>query len=438
MMWVMLSSFQNTWWVEGYGIVRIGMFIGEPSLSISSIPYSKILTYENNTWTLRDSAGMFYLGHYDSDGDGREELYFYALRNGPDTFYIFEADSMGNFDLTREKAVYVDIASGTNMMMPGPPTCYFGDANRNGYRDIICTPYAYDSVVVGCEYCPWMVMFENRGDNIWERKVLMSDAPRFPPPSILDSDRDGKPEIAAGSAIYEVEGDSVIEVARWTLPYASYSLMVEDMDGDGRSEVVFYGFGGTSGILYCHVYILEADSNNSWTVVKHMVIDTSGTISAGSGNSGDIDLDGRPELLMGTFGRVKVYKAVGDDEYELIGVMGGSRLDVTVSNVYDLDGDGFMEFAVSYYFGGGSGITAGYEYVPVGVGEDVRGVGGYVDVRGGFVEVEGGGEVEIYGLAGRRLRVERVKGRGRIYVGDLPAGVYFVRFRGKTFKFLRR
>ena len=85
-----------------------------------------------------------------------------------------------------------------------------------------------------------------------------------------------------------------------------------------------------------------------------------------------------------------------------------------------------------------------YHFVGEGVGglsgPMGRGDVGVVDVvvRGDYIEVEGGGEVEIYSLAGRRLRVERVKGRGRIYVGDLPAGVYFVRFRGKTFKFLRR
>ena len=440
MVMVLVASFSQVWRVRGYS------FLLQPHVTkIDNIWMlflrSKGLWYilNDTTWVLRDSSSMFYLGHYDSDRDGREELYFYALRNGPDTFYIFEADSLGNFDLTRDKAVYVDIASGSNMMMPGPPTCYFGDADRDGYRDVICTPYAYDSSVVGCELCPWAVMFESVGDNLWERKVLTSDAPRYPAPTMIDSDRDGKPEFVGSGVIYEVVGDdSVEEVARFNLPRASYALMVNDADGDGRPEIVLYGFGGTSGILYFHVYILEADTNNSWNVVKHMIIDSSGAVWMGSGNSGDIDGDGRPELLMGGFGRVRVLKAVGDDDYEEIGVLNGSISDVSVSNVYDMDEDGLMEFAVSYYYGSGVGTTVGYEYAPLSVGErGDRPISSAVIGRE-FVEVKHVGVVRVYDASGREVKRAEVEGEGKVYVSDLPSGVYFLRLGRKTIKFIRR
>jgi len=48
-----------------------------------------IWQWMNNRWSPIDTVGLFYLGHNDSDGDGREEMYFF-YKSGyyPDTFYI--------------------------------------------------------------------------------------------------------------------------------------------------------------------------------------------------------------------------------------------------------------------------------------------------------------------------------------------------------------
>ena len=437
MVMVLVASFSQVWRVRGYS------FLLQPHVTkIDNIWMlflrSKGLWYilNDTTWVLRDSTGMFYLGHYDSDRDGREELYFYALRNGPDTFYIFEADSLGNFDITRDKAVYADtVVIGWLRDIPSPPTCYFGDADRDGYRDVICAPYESEEDSLA----PVAVMFEAIGDNTWNRKRVAVRVGQYYAPTMIDRDRDGRPEFVGSGVIYEVVGDdSVEEVARFNLPRASYALMVNDADGDSRPEIVLYGFGGTSGILYFHVYILEADTDNSWNVVKHMIIDSSGAVWMGSGNSGDIDGDGRPELLMGGFGRVRVLKAVGDDDYEEIGVLNGSISDVSVSNVYDMDEDGLMEFAVSYYYGSGVGTTVGYEYAPLSVGErEDRPISSAVIGRE-FVEVKHVGVVRVYDASGREVRRAEVEGKGKVYVGDLPSGVYFLRLGRKTIKFIRR
>jgi len=433
MVMVLVASFSQVWRVRGWSILP------NPSVSLMDSVWflflaeeQKIFIYDDTTWILRDSVGMFYLGHYDSDMDGREELYFYKLaRNEADTFYIFEADSMGNFDLTRDKAVYADtVLIGYLSQVLTVPTCYFGDADRDGHRDVICAPYESEEDSLA----PVAVMFEATGDNTWNRKRVAVRVGQYYAPTMIDSDRDGKPEFVGSGVIYEVVGDdSVEEVARFNLPRASYALMVNDADGDGRPEIVLYGFGGTSGILYFHVYILEADTNNSWSVVKHMIIDSSGAVLIGSGNSGDIDLDGRPELLMGGFGRVRIYKAFGDDEYREIGVIGGGGHDVSVSNVYDMDGDGLMEFAVTYNY-----TTLGYEYAPLRVGEQRdRPISSAVIGRE-FVEVKHVGVVSIYDASGREVRRVKVEGKGRVYVGDLPSGVYFLRLGRKTLKFIRR
>ena len=436
MLIVMFGVFRGVWVVDGWTIfLQPQVFkINDRWIMVLS-EGQRIFKFSGNSWILIDSiGGLFYLGHYDSDGDGREEMYFYGLsRTEADTFYIFEADSLGNFRFDRSKAVYVDVVPiGIARDIPTPPTCYYGDMDKDSYRDILCVPYedyeeGIDTIIGGL-----IVMFEAVGDNRWEKKVLMGNAPNYVSPNMMDTDGDGKLEFAYDGGIVEVVGNDSLTVVS-SAP-DGYSLMVPDADGDGKPEIVFYW---RSSSLF-KVGIYEADSNDHWSRKVFMVPDTSMAFIFSRSNYGDIDRDGRPELLIGAIGRVLIYKAVGDDEYQLIGRLPKTNADVSVSNVYDLDGDSLMEFAVSYYYSGGYGRTIGYEYEPLGVEESIAEGVGTLWVGDGYVEVEGEGELKVYGLSGRMVKRVYVRGRVKVDVRDLPKGVYFAEFKGKVMKFIRR
>ena len=87
---------------------------------------------------------------------------------------------------------------------------------------------------------------------------------------------------------------------------------------------------------------------------------------------------------------------------------------------------------VLYHFSGrGGGTGSG----PMGVGR--RPISSAVIGRE-FVEVKHVGVVRIYDASGREVRRVKVEGKGKVYVGDLPSGVYFLRLGRETIKFIRR
>ena len=87
---------------------------------------------------------------------------------------------------------------------------------------------------------------------------------------------------------------------------------------------------------------------------------------------------------------------------------------------------------VLYHFSGrGGGTGSG----PMGVG--MRSISSAVIGRE-FVEVKHVGVVRVYDASGREVKRAEVEGEGKVYVSDLPSGVYFLRLGRKTIKFIRR
>ncbi len=83
-----------------------------------------------------------------------------------------------------------------------------------------------------------------------------------------------------------------------------------------------------------------------------------------------------------------------------------------------------------YHFEGGIPVSG-----PMGLGSN----GGVsLEVGRDYIVVVGKGELRIYDAVGRLVKAEKVEGKGKVSVKDLPRGVYFVKFKGKVLKFIRR
>ena len=89
MLIVVFGVFRGVWVVDDFGKVEIWNYGESQYLLLTNLIYTKVFRL-NGRWQSIDSIGnLFYLGHNDSDGDGREEMYFfYKSSYYPDTFYI--------------------------------------------------------------------------------------------------------------------------------------------------------------------------------------------------------------------------------------------------------------------------------------------------------------------------------------------------------------
>ena len=133
-----------------------------------------------------------------------------------------------------------------------------------------------------------------------------------------------------------------------------------------------------------------------------------------------------------------IIKSFGDNNFQVVDTLPINSDWITLGKeLYDINGNGYKEIAVSISYGSGSGITRGYEYRPLGVGEGVSEGEGLI-VGKDYMKVEGRGELRVYDALGRLVKAEKVDGKGKVSVKELPRGVYFVKFKGKVLKFIRR
>jgi len=189
-----------------------------------------------------------------------------------------------------------------------------------------------------------------------------------------DLDQDGKQEVLLtdylikGVHIYEVVGDNELEWVFHTIPDDSASewatpryVMVADMDGNGRDELIFVQQSSNSdkGI---HVYEWDGVNDNTYEFY-HMAITIDGTapdrVWSESFTIGDPDQDGYDEVIWANNGIDQIY-----DGFIIVGIDGSfesgvyaaitefyiNRLDISDlggtpwnATVGDLDGDEDLE-----------------------------------------------------------------------------------------------
>ena len=188
-------------------------------------------------------------------------------------------------------------------------------------------------------------------------------------PIVADLDGDGEVEIVSGSDVFRrVSG--VWQLA-WQTPFEPASVAVADLDGDGTAEIVQHQHNGSPRTAAdVGIFIYRHDG----TLLRRIPPTATGETSFGFVSIGDADGDGAPEILYTVDGVLYVYRADGrllwlflipDRPEPLNGLVPGAvapfgRSGETAPQVYDLDLDGRPEVILNaaarlYIFDGQTG-----------------------------------------------------------------------------------
>lgn len=277
---------------------------------------------------------------FDLDGDGRRDLVRKPGGTWHGVFDFYESPSADTFALAH--TLDIGIADEVSAY-PGDA----GDADRDGIGE---------------------VHIFGRHNNDFFLRVYESASPTSFPTRLAwetatgggwnvgfregDTDADGKLELIAGGAgsriaVYENVGDDayLLTATRLAPIHTQQSMeLAEDLDGDGREEILLGGIGGGGG----RVEMVESVGDDAyatiWSVVLGGNLDVIEMV-------GDSDGDGRKEFLAGGLDppdgvRLTLFETTGDNTFEARATFApGSGLDCG-AGAADLEGDGRPEILI--------------------------------------------------------------------------------------------
>jgi len=256
---------------------------------------------------------------------------------------------------------------------------------RYAYNEVISEPF-YFTIDLDCDGKKEIIMvtpnpdiatgiWENVGNNqnelVWHREV---GAWSF---AFNDFDLDGRKEFVTANlgslgrvSVYENTGDDQYEMIfqdTVRIPNGRDVFSGQDLDGDGKPEffVCFAWFPGSVADFY--LYMWEATGNNTYekTLLAHLQRNIGldwGAIS----KCGDIDGDGIEELVWSIGIDVFVYKAIGNNQFQLVWSWHNPTQDIVKDafvNIYDLNHNGYNEIVLSGIFGGSPGYPDYATYI---------------------------------------------------------------------------
>ena len=249
----------------------------------------------------------------DFDGDGRPDVAVGDYTDAQGTVTIWLAAANGALQETRKIPAYEVTRLG------------FGDIDGDHDIDLA---YTTTGAAVG--------VLRNNGDATFEAFPAMQlDAFDV---ALGDTDRDGNADLilALGNAVgvARSNGDGTFQaVASELTPFFPDSLTVRDIDHDGRSDVaVVYGPVAAFSIFRA------GDDGTLQPRIDYPRAATSVTF-------GDVDLDGNPDVVLGTIDSIYFYRGMGDGAFVEAGSfpLGAASRSPNRIGIGDIDGDGIPE-----------------------------------------------------------------------------------------------
>jgi len=278
--------------------------------------------------TLKVGCGPVAVG--DPDQDGLTDL---LCQWGPNVF-LLESTSPRSFP---SRQVWDTQIGG----FPGIRG-YFTDTDGDGRQEMWIVPNDPDEIEV----------WENRGDDVYEEVAVLT-YPTMNPAFLAfgDFDGDGQTEIAVACPenivfVWETTGDDSWSLT-WTYDFPQvwdnhFVASARDLDGDGKPEFLV-GTEITDPAYEHAVTMFEATGDNSYAPVWELTGDTS--FPNPRIEVGDVYGDGAEEFAVMIPGSIQLYRAVGDNAFELIDEV--SYTDSVEGDVAmalaDLNGDGADE-----------------------------------------------------------------------------------------------
>ncbi len=315
---------------------------GVPELLFRSPPDTGTMIYEHigdNYFVETRLFGVNLVGLGDGDGDTLTDIF--SRHHYGETLKVWESRFINSYPDTIVWQYFQDTGIGYAV-----PYCAFEDFDQDGVMNLFVSVSE-----IG------ILSFENNGNNTYE---LLHFRPleRYGPAEfvISDFDGDGLLEIVCGDIagkVYVFENpatgvDSFQLVWTYRLPPGfgnAYSTAKgNDMDGDGKKEFVI---AASAYNRWCFT-MFETNGNNSYQKVWQYFYYYGGSLTSGDIDCGDVDGDGKDEMV--TFGglMLNVWDCVGPDSFVSIWDR-WYYADLTdgVLLVYDLNQNGVAEVVVS-------------------------------------------------------------------------------------------
>ena len=222
---------------------------------------------------------------------------------------------------------------------------YIHDLDRDGKQDILTKD------------CNVIYIFECIGDNQYQKVWWDTIDGGASLGAAGDFDLDGANEFLVTNGydnrvvrVYECAGDNqYAEVFTDTLPYYNqYDVWPgNDLDGDNRPEFLIGCFHWPYS-YYLIVYESVGNNDYEWTLVDSIVSKEEFKFKAsGHSSCGDIDGDGRDEIVWAIADRFSVYKATGNNQYQMLYRSPRKRYTSTHAVAYDVNKNGYAEIIES-------------------------------------------------------------------------------------------
>jgi hypothetical protein len=289
----------------------------------------------------------------DPDGDSLTDLLGYMVEFDADSyrFVVGTVESPSRDSYPKVLTWHYPLA----WHAPNYPPCYIaGNLDGDNKTDLSC--HRGDTLFI----------FENTGDNQY-RVAWDTVAPAGATAAFGDFDMDGRKEWVSGGSstlgrvwLYENTGDdsySLVWMDTVHIPNGCDAFSGNDLDGDGKPEF-YIVFAWASGDYY--LYMWEMTGNNSYerTLVANRHCEV-GTCPMALSLCGDVDADGKDEILWSTGSDLFVYKATGNNQFtEVWNWHNPTQCEVKtlLPNLYDMNCNGYKELVISGVFRG----TPGY------------------------------------------------------------------------------
>jgi hypothetical protein len=195
---------------------------------------------------------------------------------------------------------------------------------------------------------------------LWEREEPLAISPMDV--KIADVGGDGFKDVVVGvgkypkSSILAFDGLGNLLWNFSDIEETVVTLDVNDIDGDGLDDIVIYASGGWSrgpggwGSEDTYLYVVD---NGGMLIWKRFL----SHFSSGSGQRifsiGDINGDGKNEIIVDTFMKITAFNCLGDEIWSYY-------MDSTIGNIKvdDVDNDGIKDVVATYWAGTNGGIIA--------------------------------------------------------------------------------
>lgn len=308
---------------DGYDTLRVNFW--------EHIGYDRYILEDTTTY-----SQIFGIGYLDNDS----LVDMVGLRNGTGQLptYVYEAPDYHHNP--------TQIVWGDSGLPRQSVSVYIADLDGDTLKELLMSFYRnrFHTAV-----------YETRGDNqytlVWQDSVHESAYFIWG-----DFDLDGKKDFFTGYAGsygmvvgWEcVANDSYQMIFVDAMPKNNnYDIFAgNDLDGNGLPEIFFTCVNYTPPKIFIYGYETVGDNRFEYFPVDSSSFPLGEFLQAST--CGDIDADGREEIIWANFNQWYIYKAVGVHQYQRIYSSAWSNHGITTVSIYDLNRNGYPEIIESW------------------------------------------------------------------------------------------